>query len=111
MNRRIALIAPLVLLAACQDEPAVEAGDDNAREAEGEVLGGTISDDMLPLDTLRSQSPPLDGDGEGENNGGGDGGSGTGGERPDAAASEGDEAGNPAEQNPAQQDPVTTPEP
>ena len=22
------------------------------------MLGGTISDDMLPLDTLRSQSPP-----------------------------------------------------
>lgn len=27
--------------------------------APGEVLGGSVSDAMLPLDTVRSQSPPL----------------------------------------------------
>ncbi|MDA0818671.1 MAG: hypothetical protein O2879_00090 [Proteobacteria bacterium] len=32
---------------------------DDAREAEGEVLGGSISDDMLSLDQLQSQSPPI----------------------------------------------------
>ena len=37
--------------------------DDDAT-ARGEVLGGTISDDMLPLDTLQSQSPPLEVEGE-----------------------------------------------
>ncbi|UVI40307.1 hypothetical protein [Qipengyuania spongiae] len=58
MNRRWALVAPLLVMTACQDEaPADETGAGG--RAEGEVLGGTISDDMLPLDTLRSQSPPL----------------------------------------------------
>jgi len=45
-------------LAACGDEPEAVSADDG-RGAEGEVLGGSISDDMLPLDQLRSQSPPL----------------------------------------------------
>lgn len=50
----------LLALASCSDEPAVveEQADDAQSEAAGEVLGGTISDDMLPLDQLRSQSPP-----------------------------------------------------
>ncbi|MCL4671768.1 MAG: hypothetical protein KJZ64_02275 [Sphingomonadaceae bacterium] len=51
------LVLPLALLAAC------DKGTDNAapaeRRAEGEVLGGTISDDMIPLEQLRSQSPPM----------------------------------------------------
>lgn len=47
------LVAPL-LLAACSGE----ADDDDDRTASGEVLEGTISDAMLPLDTVRSQ-PPL----------------------------------------------------
>lgn len=56
---------PLLAIAAfagCSEE-AVErdtAGD--ARTAAGEVRGGTISDAMLPLDSLQSQSPPLEAD-------------------------------------------------
>ncbi len=46
-------LAPLTLLAACGDGPGDDAG-----VASGEVLEGTISDSMLPLDTVRSQ-PPL----------------------------------------------------
>lgn len=54
----IAILSPLALLAACGDGEVVRE-EGGAAEAEGEVLGGTISDDMLPLDSLRSQSPPL----------------------------------------------------
>lgn len=54
LPRSLALIFPLVLLAAC-DKPA---GKDS-RSASGEVLEGTISDDMLPLDRLKSQPPLL----------------------------------------------------
>ena len=56
---RWAISLAALLLAACGDE-AVEhdaSGDD--RTAAGEVRGGTISDAMLPLDTVRSQNPPL----------------------------------------------------
>ncbi len=35
----------------------VEQTDSERRTAAGEVLGGTISDAMLPLDTVRSQAP------------------------------------------------------
>jgi len=52
----LTIAAPLVLLAACGDEP--EPAADDARSATGEVLEGTISDAMLPLATVRSQ-PPL----------------------------------------------------
>lgn len=45
----------LALLAACGgDTPA-----DDGRAASGEVLEGTISDSMLPLDRVRSE-PPLE---------------------------------------------------
>lgn len=47
------------LLVACQDEVPAETTDDAERTAAGEVLGGTISDDMLPLDRLRSRSPAM----------------------------------------------------
>ena len=53
-----ALVTAGAFLAACESEsapPPVE--DDGRATAEGEVLGGTISAEMLPLDTLRSQSP------------------------------------------------------
>lgn len=54
----ISLLATLAL-AGCGDEAA---GDGEAvatgGEAAGEVLGGTISDDMLPLEELTSTSPP-----------------------------------------------------
>ncbi|KPP88935.1 hypothetical protein [Erythrobacter sp. HL-111] len=64
-------LAAALLLAACEDE-AVEAPRETGQggEAAGEVLGGTISDEMVPLERLRSQSPPLEpepGEGEGGN--------------------------------------------
>jgi hypothetical protein len=45
---------PLVLLAGC-DKPA----ENDERSASGEVLQGTISDAMLPLDKLKSKPPLL----------------------------------------------------
>ena len=56
--KRFAMIAAASLaLAACSDDPApVEDSEENL-DARGEVLGGTISDAMLPLDTVTSQAP------------------------------------------------------
>jgi len=45
------------LPAACGDKERKAEGD--ARTAAGEVRGGTISDAMLPLDAVKSQSPAL----------------------------------------------------
>lgn len=56
MNKTLGLAASLALLtlSACGEK-----GKDGAKgSAEGEVLEGSISDAMLPLDTVRSQ-PPL----------------------------------------------------
>ncbi len=54
---RLALItASLVALAACGEQP--DAIGPERRSAAGEVLGGEVTDDMLPLDTARSTSPP-----------------------------------------------------
>lgn len=53
---RFRLLLPLTivtLLAACDSKPATDAATDT-----GEVLEGTISDAMLPLDSVKSQ-PPL----------------------------------------------------
>jgi hypothetical protein len=55
-TRLLALLLPLGTLAACGGEQS--AGPER-KTAAGEVLGGTVSDAMLPLDTVRSQSPPL----------------------------------------------------
>ena len=55
-----ALMAPLLLLAACEDEATDTAAPATGGKAEGEVLGGTISDDMLPLEQLTSNSPPME---------------------------------------------------
>ena len=58
MNYRLpAALITLALLAGCGEEPVAEPSDNDGRAAEGEVLGGTISDAMLPLDTVRSQAP------------------------------------------------------
>jgi hypothetical protein len=58
MNYRLpATLLSLALLAACGEEPVAEPSDNDGRSAEGEVIGGTISDAMLPLDTVRSQAP------------------------------------------------------
>jgi len=56
MTRRLlpALIA-LGLLAGCGGDASSD-----KRTATGEVLEGTISDDMLPLDTVKSQAPLAD---------------------------------------------------
>ncbi len=49
-----------LLLGACEQasEPGDTAVSEEGGKAAGETLGGTISDDMLPLAELRSQSPP-----------------------------------------------------
>jgi hypothetical protein len=50
---RLAVLAALPLaLAACHKEKK-----DEARTAQGEILEGSASDAMLPLDTVRSQPP------------------------------------------------------
>lgn len=60
MNRIAFLAIPLALsLTACEDSAEPDAGNgEQGGKAEGEVLGGTISDDMIPLEEIRSQSPP-----------------------------------------------------
>ena len=54
------MLALTLGLAACNDEPQTTASAEQGGEAAGEVLGGTISDDMIPLEQLRSQSPPAE---------------------------------------------------
>ena len=54
-KRLILALAPLALLAACNEDTPV----DDGRSASGEVLEGTISDAMLPLDRVQSE-PPLE---------------------------------------------------
>lgn len=56
LTRFLASLVPLALLAACGDEPAA---DGDGRSATGEVLEGTISDEMLPLDQVQSEPPLL----------------------------------------------------
>ena len=55
MNRAAAILALALLTAACTEEAAapVEQGGNAA----GEVLGGEISDAMIPLEQLESQAP------------------------------------------------------
>lgn len=48
------VLAGALLLSACGQDEALK-GD--GRTASGEVLEGTISDGMIPLDELRSQAP------------------------------------------------------
>ena len=51
-----ALAAVSMTVAAC-GSGANDAGPER-KSAAGEVLGGEVTDDMLPLDTVRSVSPP-----------------------------------------------------
>ena len=54
------LVVGAALLSACGgDAPPEETEAEAERNAKGEVIGGTISDAMIPLDQLRSQSPPM----------------------------------------------------
>jgi hypothetical protein len=57
MIRPLAALSLALLIAACGQQPKPAA--DDSRSAEGQVLGGTISDAMLPLDTVTSQPPPM----------------------------------------------------
>ena len=85
MTRALILPAALMLpmlLAACSQEPAP--AQDNGRAAAGEVLEGSISDEMIAYDRLRSQ-PPLAELQPGEE-----------GAAPEAAATPGDPAGDAA---------------
>lgn len=50
----LALVLPLALLAGCH-----KSAKNDERSASGEVLQGTTSDAMLPLDKLKSQGPML----------------------------------------------------
>ena len=50
--------AALLALAACGDEAAEPISTETGGEAAGEILGGTISDEMIPLEELTSTSPP-----------------------------------------------------
>lgn len=49
---------PILLLAACGEQAAVEQ-DNDVREASGEILPGSISDAMIETDNLQSQPPLL----------------------------------------------------
>ena len=53
--RAFLVLLAAALVAACGGE----ASDDDGRLASGEVLEGTISDAMLPIDRVRSE-PPLE---------------------------------------------------
>ena len=56
LARLLAVAVISLPLAACGDSGSSQ-GDD--RTASGEVLQGSISDEMLPLDQVTSQPPPL----------------------------------------------------
>ncbi|MBI1404459.1 MAG: hypothetical protein GC147_14790 [Porphyrobacter sp.] len=60
--KRVVLLAPLFAgvlgLAACEDKPAAPPAEQGG-EAAGEVLGGSISDAMIPLEQLESEAPLL----------------------------------------------------
>ncbi|WP_298463804.1 hypothetical protein [uncultured Erythrobacter sp.] len=62
MKRATILLAPLLLLAtACEDSADPDTGTtEQGGEVAGDVLGGSISDDMIPLEELQSQSPPAE---------------------------------------------------
>jgi hypothetical protein len=55
MTRPLLAVALLMLLAACNGA----APGDDSRAASGEVLEGTVSDSMLPVDRVQSE-PPLE---------------------------------------------------
>ena len=62
MRTRIAAVlsAPLLFLTACEEEAPEADTSETGGEAAGEVLGGTISDDMIALEELTSTSPPAE---------------------------------------------------
>lgn len=54
--RLMPVLLPAALLASCGDETQSDA---DARSSTGQVLEGTISDAMLPVDRVRSEPPLL----------------------------------------------------
>ena len=55
------ILASALALTACEEESAPDAEPvETGGEAAGDVLEGTISDDMLPLEELTSTSPPAE---------------------------------------------------
>ena len=59
--RRLAIISVAMgMLAACGGEAEAPNNTSDSSQAEGEVLGGSVSDAMLPLDQLQSQSLSID---------------------------------------------------
>ena len=107
MNRLLIALPFALALASCGDK-AEEAPADDTRGAEGEVLGGTISDAMLPLDTVKSENPPLrEGPAPGE---GGTAPSATTGSRAPAAAGGGSEAPEATPEPAAEPAPEPAPE-
>lgn len=100
MKRFVCIIAASLALASCSDD-AAEVDERNAEEtARGEVLGGSISDDMLPLDSVTSQSPPREVAGSAGNGG-------------DGASEDGDAAPEPdaQQQEETESDPAPEPAP
>ena len=59
MRTAFPLLACLALAACGKDAPPPPSGDDDARRAAGDVLGGEISDAMIPLDTVTSAAPKM----------------------------------------------------
>ncbi|WP_146107754.1 hypothetical protein [Porphyrobacter sp. HT-58-2] len=55
MTRAVFLAALCFALAACEDQAAAPA--ERGGRASGEVLAGSISDAMIPLEQLESQAP------------------------------------------------------
>lgn len=53
-------VLALIALTACEEEAPEVVATETGGEAVGEVLGGTISDDMIPLEELTSTSPPAE---------------------------------------------------
>lgn len=53
--KRSPVLALALLVAACGDQAAAPA--EQGGEASGEVLAGSVSDAMIPLDQLKSEAP------------------------------------------------------
>lgn len=99
--RLACLLTATLLLASCGDDGDVS---DDGREASGEVLEGSISDEMLPLEQVRSQAPLAE-PAAGEEGGAGASTSAPGaGETDYPAAEEAEEATPPSETEPAPED-------
>ncbi len=58
MKRIGVILSALLVLAACGSDPEPAAQGDGT--VSGAVLEGSISDEMLPIDSVQSQSPPIE---------------------------------------------------